>query len=44
MKNEVFILMFSVKEQQLTQYLKLLLVLTPMQYIHIVCHRLNYGI
>lgn len=37
-------LMFSVKEQQLLQYLKFLLQLTPMQYIRIAYHRLNYGI
>lgn len=37
-------LMFSVKEQQLLQYLKFLLQLTPMQYIRIAYHRLSYGI
>lgn len=41
MKNEVFIVMFSGREQQLSQHLKLLLELTPMQYIHIACHRLS---
>lgn len=35
-------LMFSVKEQQLLE--KFSLLLTSMQYIHIDCHRLNYGI
>lgn len=43
-KNEVYMLMFSVKEQQLSQYLKLLLVLTSVQYIQIACHRLSYRI
>lgn len=37
-------LMFCAEEQQLSQRLKLFLVLTPVQYIHIACHRLNYGV